>query len=270
MQPDTDTLDKLVKQVCEKGKYAAISPEVIRNLGAAELLKRSSFKEAVKSTRNKLHQVGSAYQEEPVPYALWQAELAALPGNLSSDPVREYSRRCMQFHASTKERLAIHEAFFQQTLSEIGPLQSILDLACGLNPLNIPWMPVAPNFEYTACDIYSDMLVFLNTYFAHFLIKGSAFTCDLTQTIPQQTVQLALLLKTIPCLEQIDKQVGIRLLAGLKAENVLVTFPAHSLAGRSKGMVKNYTDHFNQLVEGKPWHISRFEFPGELAFLIRK
>jgi 16S rRNA (guanine(1405)-N(7))-methyltransferase len=71
-------------------------------------------------------------------------------------------------------------------------------------------------------------------------------------------------------LEQVDKQAGLRLLDGLQAENILVTFPAHSLGGRSKGMVQNYSDHFARLVDDKPWQITRFDFPGELAFLIRK
>ncbi len=147
---------------------------------------------------------------------------------------------------------------------------SVLDLACGLNPLNLPWMPLAADVSYSACDIYTDMVDFLNRFFAHFQVQGSSFTCDLTQTIPQQPVQMALLLKTIPCLEQVDKQAGLRLLEGLQAENILVTFPAHSLGGRSKGMVQNYADHFTQLIAGQPWQITRFDYPGELAFLIRK
>jgi hypothetical protein len=35
-------------------------------------------------------------------------------------------------------------------------------------------------------------------------------------------------------------------------------------------MVKNYESHFREMIGGKPWGVRRFEFPGELAFLIRK
>jgi 16S rRNA (guanine(1405)-N(7))-methyltransferase len=270
MPANSDTLDELVRQVCESQKYAVIDPTLVRRLGAVELQKRGSLKEAVKSTRNKLHQIGSAYQEKPIPYAIWQAELAALPADLAAESVQAFLRRCMQAHASTQERLNIHETFFRETLSTLGPIHSVLDLACGLNPLNLPWMPLAADVSYSACDIYTDMIDFLNRFFTHFQVQGSAFACDLTQTVPAQPVQLVLLLKTIPCLEQVDKQAGLRLLEGLQAENILVTFPAHSLGGRSKGMVQNYSDHFGQLVAGKPWQITRFDYPGELAFLIRK
>lgn len=270
MPTDADRLDELVRLVRENEKYAAIDLQLIRALGTAELQKRGSLKEAVKSTRNKLHQVGSAYQEKTIPYSAWQKELASLPANLNDTSVQSFLRRCMQMHASTQERLTIQQTFFKEVLAGLAPLHSILDLACGLNPLNLPWMPAASDLEYYACDIYADMLAFLNTFFTAFAVSGQAFTCDLTQTIPQQPAQLALLLKTLPCLEQIDRQASLRLLKGLQTENILVTFPAHSLGGRSKGMVQNYSDHFDQLVAGKSWHITRFEFPGELAFLIRK
>ena len=270
MPADSTQLDELVHLVRENEKYATIDLQLIRALGAAELQKRGSLKEAVKSTRNKLHQVGSAYQEKPIPYPAWQSGLTSLHADLNDASVQNFLCRCMQMHASTRERLAIHQTFFKEVLADLAPLHSILDLACGLNPLNLPWMPATPDVEYYACDIYADMLAFLNTFFTTFAVRGQAFSCDLTQTIPQQPVQLALLLKTLPCLEQIDKQASLRLLEELQTENILVTFPAHSLGGRSKGMVQNYSDHFNQLVATKPWHIARFEFPGELAFLIRK
>lgn len=263
-------LDELVEQVRVSGKYAAIDPELIRRLGAAELSKRASLKEAEKATRNKLHQVGSAYQEKTIPYATLQTELSSLPADLSAPDVTTYLHRCLQFHASTRERLPIYETLFKETLAELGPLHSVLDLACGFNPLALAQLPRAADFTYCACDIYTDMITFLTNFFAHFGIKGTAFICDLSHDIPQQPAQLALLLKTIPCLEQIDKSAGQHLLEDLQTPNILVTFPAHSLGGRSKGMVANYSAHFDQLVAGKPWHITRYDFPGELAFLIRK
>jgi 16S rRNA (guanine(1405)-N(7))-methyltransferase len=270
MQSDPETLEKLVQQVRENDKYAAIDLTLIRSVGMTELQKRSSLKEAVKSTRNKLHQVGSAYQEKPIPYADLQKELADLPADLGAESTRSFLTRSMQCHASTRERLNIHETLFKEALAELGPLHSILDLACGLNPLNLPWMPAAPDLEYFACDIYTDMLGFLNSFFTYFSVNGQAFAYDLSQSVPQQKVQLAFLFKTIPCLEQIDKEAGAHLLEGLQAENILVTFPAHSLGGRSKGMVQNYSEHFAHLTSGKSWQIKRFDFPGELAFLVRR
>jgi 16S rRNA (guanine(1405)-N(7))-methyltransferase len=265
-----DQLEELFSLVTASEKYASISPDLIREIGARELAKRRSLKEAVKETRNKLHQVGSAYQEKPIPYAAWLDELKDLPNDLQDDGAKAALKRQMSTHASTAERLSILPHIFHDALGSIAPLHSILDLACGLNPLCLPWMPAAAGVEYAACDIYADMTGYLNHYFEHFEINGSAFVCDLTQSVPTAPVQAALLLKTIPCLDQVDKNAAKRLLTDLQAQYILVSFPAHSLGGKSKGMLQNYENRFNQLTEGESWKITKMEFTGELAFLIEK
>jgi 16S rRNA (guanine(1405)-N(7))-methyltransferase len=265
-----DQLQELVRLVKLNETYASIDESVIAAIGMVELAKRGSLKEAVKTTRNKLHQIGSAYQQKPISYDVLKQQMMTLPADLQNPAVHEFLEASMRLHASTSERLVIHKDFFKYILESIAPIESVLDLACGLNPLNLPWMPVAERFRYAACDIYTDMLDFIGSFFNHFHIEGSAFTCDLTRDVPQGDFQLALLLKTIPCLEQVDKSAGKRLLEGIGAKYILASFPAHSLGGRSKGMVQNYEAHFMQLVEGKPWQVTRFEFHGELAFLVRK
>jgi len=270
MEEQKELLDELVGLVKASAKYAPIETELVREIGRKELAKRRSLKEAVKETRNKLHQIGSSYQEQTIPYADWQTGLKNLPPDLQDEEVRQFLVKAMRMHASTAERLSILEVFFQETMAELAPVTSILDLACGLTPLSLPWMPVAPEVEYTACDIYEDMASFLGEYFKHFGVKGQAFTCDLTREAPKQPVQVALLLKTVPCLDQVDKSAAGRLLRDLKAENILVSFPARSLGGQGKGMRQNYEARFQELIEGEKWKITRFDFVTELAFLIRK
>ena len=76
---EADRLEELVRAVLSGARYRQIDPGLVQRFGAAELAKGRSFKEAVKETRNKLHQVGGAYQETPPDYAGLAAELAALP-----------------------------------------------------------------------------------------------------------------------------------------------------------------------------------------------
>ena len=266
-QPD---LENLVQQVQNLEKYRHISPELVKDLLTRELLKRSSQREAVKAVRNKLHQVGNAYQEKPPSYQTWLEELTALPAGLDDPAALAFIQRVLPAHASTRERVPILPHFFQECLAELGKVVSVLDIACGLNPLAIPWMPLKPGFTYTACDIYLDMIGFLNQFFWHFQVNGKALLADVTQTIPDVDAELTLVLKTIPCLEQLDRNAGRFLLTAIRSPNILVSFPARSLGGRSKGMVQFYEQHFRDLISGQPWQVTRFEFPGELAFLIRK
>jgi 16S rRNA (guanine(1405)-N(7))-methyltransferase len=176
----------------------------------------------------------------------------------------------MRRHASTRERLPGLETFFHRTLGAMAPVQSVLDLACGLNPLALPWMPLAPGFTYLACDVYADLAAFLNGFFTLLGVDGQAQVCDLIDQVPQEPVQLALLLKSIPCLEQVDRQVGLRILEEVRAEHILVSFPAHSLGGRNKGMPENYSRSFRDLLAGKDWQVREFSFPTEVAFLVTR
>jgi len=266
----TPTLDELVTQVRTGEKYRHISEDLIRRIAAQELPNRRSLKDAVKAVRNKLHQVGGAYQETLIDYAHFLRELEILPADLRHPDMQAFCLKAMRSHASTRERLPILETFFRETLAETGPVASVLDVACGLNPLALPWMPLAADAPYYACDIYNDQMEFLNRFLAHLGRPGRAELCDLTAELPMQPVQVALLLKTIPCLEQVDKSIGPRLLEGIPAEHLLVSFPVTSLGGRGKGMLENYEAHFMQLTAGRGWHIQRFEFSSELAFLVSR
>ena len=265
---DPDLLDRLVASVQSGAKYRNIEPGLIRRIGETELRNQSTYKDALKSTRSRLHQVSAAYQEGKIDYSYWTDELTGLPSDLSDSNLQAICRRMMALHASTRELLPILETFFTTTLSSLAPIHSVFDLACGLNPLALPWMPLAEDAHYFACDVYYDLAAFLNRFFAHLNFQGEAFTLDLTHTIPDQHVDLALLLKTLPCLEQLDKSIGPRLLTRIKARHLLVSFPSHSLGGRSKGMVSNYETHFLKMVSSQPWTIQRFVFPSELAFLL--
>ncbi len=270
MQFTEELLTTLVKEVIRSPKYASVSVDLVREIGSRELAKNKNIKEAIKATRNKIHQVGSAYQETPIPYESWLKELSNLPQNIQDPETINFIRACLPLHASTKERLPFIETFFQQTLAPILPVESILDLACGLTPLCLPWMTTAANLHYTGVDIYENMIHFLSQFYDHIHIKHSFSVMNILQQIPREKVHLALVLKTIPCLEQVDKSISTRLLESLNAENILVSFPSRGLGGRSKGMAENYEAHFYQLIAGKNWQVTKTEFSNEIAFLIRK
>ena len=263
-------IEELVSAVQQGARYRSISPALIRRIGAQELAKGRPWKEAVKATRNKLHQVGGAYQEQEPDYPTWRAELDKIDPIEEPELLRAFCRKVMQFHSSTRERLPELERFYTETLASLGPIQSILDMACGLNPLALPWLPLAQDGIYYGCDIYADMVEFLNCFLTKMKRSGAVEVRDLISSLPTQSVQLALLLKTIPCLEQMNKSAGLALMDGIRAEHLLVSFPARSLGGRSKGMLQNYETHFRQLIDGRSWHIQRFEFASELAFLVSK
>lgn len=280
---DDPQLDDLVRRVIENAKYRAIDQALVRSVGRRELAARRNLKEAVKATRNKLHQVAGAYLGDRPPYDAWLAEIETLAGaggvvqrcdcrkpTPDCQPFCASYRRMLAHHASTRERLPILDEFFSTCLAELPPIRSVLDLACGLNPVALTWMPLAPNATYAACDIYTDMATFLNRFFRLTGVAGNAFVWDLLNGPPPVRADLALALKIIPPLEQLDKTAGHRLLHSLDADRVLVSYPVRSLGGSSRGMTAFYEQNFRNLVAGESWVIRRFGFANELAFLIDK
>lgn len=270
MSSPNEDLEQLVDAVRNSAKYHAVCVEFIRRIGAVELTRRPRLKEAVKATKNKLHQTAGAYLDSPPPYDRWLTRLREAAQTPQPDKLRSVCQDMMAHHASTRERLPILDTFFHTTLSELGPIRSILDVACGLNPLAIPWMPMAADATYYAYDIYEDMSVFLNQYWGLVGVQGRAWARDIGVYIPPEQIDVALVLKTLPCLEQVDKHAGVRLLAGLNARHVLVSFPVRSLGGYDKGMADTYTDHLARVITDHAWLVRRFEFDTELAFLIHK
>ena len=267
---DKNQPEALAQQVVAHPKYQPITTDLVLRLSQEAINHGLTGKTAVKYVRNKLHQVGSAYFKQKIDYSAAKAALAQMPQELYSEEVKNFCQKMMQAHASTAERLPILVEFFQTCLAPIAPITSILDLACGLNPLAIPWMPLAENVQYDACDIYLDMLGLIDAFFRHINLVGQAVPCDLVSRIPTKKTQLAFLLKSIPCLEQLDKSIAGHLLENIPADHILVSFPVHSLGGRHKGMKTFYRDHFNNLISGNAWQVQEFNFAAELAFLVSK
>jgi 16S rRNA (guanine(1405)-N(7))-methyltransferase len=267
---DESQLKTLITRVQANKKYRSIHQSLVRHLSQEALSKGLAGKPAVKAVRNKLHQVGGAYFKQNLDYDEVNTALTQLTTDLHAQQTRAFCLKTMKAHASTAERLPILADFFQTCLAPIAPVTSVLDLACGLNPLAIPWMPLAEEFRYRACDIYLDMLGLIERFFKHFDLDADAQPCDLLGAIPKWHGQVTLLLKALPCLEQVDKAVGPRLLDAIQSEHILVSYPVQSLSGTLKGMPNFYHDHFKAIVSGKNWGIREFRFKTELAFLVTK
>ena len=226
---------------------------------------RQNLKTAVKAAKNKLHQVGGAYFEAKLDYGAMLQQLQSAAD--SPDNFRQTCRDLMRRHASTRERLPILADFYA-VLADLSDIRVVMDIACGLNPLAAPWLPLAEPFQYIAYDIYADMIAFIVDYLKLAKIDGSATVRDVISHPPTEPADLILILKTLPVLEQAEKGAASRLLDALNGRYLLVTFPAQSLGGRGKGMVQTYESQFRAWADGRDWQIERFEFSTELAFLV--
>ena len=267
---ENDRLHMLVDAVLVSSHYKDIAPSLIYSIGRQELAKRRSTKEALKATKNKLHQITGAYMQSKMHYDDWLAELRATIQIKDEPALRELCKRIMSHHASTRERLPILDQFYAEIFAYLPPVRSVLDIACGLNPLALPWMPLSRDTTYIACDISQSMMVFLQAWLAMSQVTGKAEVCDVLTSCPTEKVDVAFLLKTLPCLEQVDKTVSKQLLSTLQANFLVVSYPAQSLGGRNKGMAAYYEHHFRELVAHETWQVTRLVFDSELVFVVQK
>jgi 16S rRNA (guanine(1405)-N(7))-methyltransferase len=267
---DKGSLNLLVAAVLKKSKYSTIDMGFIRRIGEQEIAKRSSFKEAVKSTCSKLHQVGGAFLENRPNFSQWLTELKTLPEDIHSPEIMQFCLEKMPAHASTNERLPILNDFFKHSLECLAPIHSLLDLGCGLNPLALPWIPLAKDPIYHGIDIFSDMIRFDQQFLQHVRLRGRTSCADILDTLPRQRFQMALALKILPLIDQIEKERTHDWLESIPADHLLVSFPIFSLSGKGKGMLENYSIRFSQMIEGGHWKMERFDFSSELAFLLHR
>jgi 16S rRNA (guanine(1405)-N(7))-methyltransferase len=169
-------------------------------------------------------------------------------------------------------RLPFLESFYARTLASLRPIRSVVDVACGLNPLAMPWMGLEDDVRYRGYDLYSDMTDFLAS-----ALHASLFSpkCDAemeTRDVVAEPLRggadLALVLKFLPLLEQSGVEDVPGWLRALQARHALVSFPTRTLGGRNVGMARAYESRFVEMARDARWSVERFEFGNEICFLV--
>ncbi len=262
LNPRDSDVAPLVARVWSSRKYRAVVPELVERLLLSSLSRGVGEEGAVKEAKRTLHQIAGSYFTGIVRTDRWRRMLAG-------GDVRAACHSIMHEHASTRERLPFLEAFYHTLLGDLGPIRSVLDLGCGLNPLSIPWMRLPAQATYVAYDLYEDVVSFLTTFFEVVRVAGCAHARDIAARPPTEAVDVALLLKLLPCLDRLGQGVTEKVLDAIHARWVIVSFPIQSLGGRrDKGMPQNYEERFLALARARPWQVERFEFPTELVFRV--
>jgi 16S rRNA (guanine(1405)-N(7))-methyltransferase len=262
-------IDDIVSNVQASRKYRHVCPATIRRIAAEEAAKRDTPKAAIKATKSRLHQAYSAYEAQ-LDYARAYEELRAAYATGDEQGIRAVAHRMLARHASTRERLPILHRFYDAIFAHTGVPHVLLDLACGLNPLALPWMHLDPGATYLAYDIDTERIAFLNQFFALTAVEGHAYCQDLISDPPEQQADVALLLKTATCLERQRRGSTLTLLDRLQVAYVVITFPVKSLGRREKGMAEQYERTFTDMLSRRPWTVSQLDLLAELIFVVDK
>lgn len=265
-------MEQVVAILRESRRYGTLHEPALRRLAAEALrIERGNVREAAKRAKRSLHQIFGAYLPQRPRYGRLLAALEAALASGDDEQVRQALRAAMSHHASTRERLPILDDFYREIFSRLGRPASVIDVACGLNPLAVPWMGLPAGCRYVALDVDDELVAFVGACLQRLGVAGEARVCDVLDegvTIEAMEADVALLLKSVPCLDQQRRGAGKAVIEGLSARRIVVSFPTRSIGGRSKGMLESYSTSFERLAAGWSWE--RLEFPGELVYLVDK
>jgi 16S rRNA (guanine(1405)-N(7))-methyltransferase len=242
-------------------KYRNLSPETLARVAAWALVRYRSDKEILKAAKRKLHQVYAAYLSPKAAARL--AQLIA-----GQQEVNVTCREALSYHASTTERLPILEELYGRIFAVTGIPHRVLDLACGLHPFGLPWMGLPENSSYHAMDIDCELMARLGGFFS----ARGAFVAECRDVLvrpPEEPADVAFLLKAVPCLEQQEKGASLRLLRALNVRHAVISFPVHSLGGRSKGMAEHYAAMAENLIETLGPNAEVLRYPSEIFYLVK-
>ena len=241
------------------GKYADICPDTVARLTAQAAARYRSAKEADKAVKTALHQITGAFM---TPDELKRAR--KLLASAGDDPARALSET-LALHSSTRERLPHIDAFYDALLGPIGA-RTLLDLACGLNPIYLG----SRGFVVRGVDISGGCIALVNDWAAARGWDVSAECRDLLCDPHLPGAAAALAMKLLPVLEQQEKGAAMRLLGRLPAPVIIVTFPMKTLGGRGVGMERHYSEWFEGESRGMFDILRREALFGELCYIVRR
>jgi 16S rRNA (guanine(1405)-N(7))-methyltransferase len=130
-------------------------------------------------------------------------------------------------------------------------------------------MNLSADTKYLAADIDTEMTRFLDAFLQIAPIQGRAITNDLIAAPPAESADIALLLKSLPCLQHQTKSL-LPILDQIQAKWLLISFPTRSLGNRNKGMAATYRAFLQDLIKPRDWPAQEILLPSELMFVIRK
>jgi len=260
--------DTVVGKLKEAGKYQRICPETLEGIVAWAIDASRSGREAVKRAKQKLHQASCGFIEDADLDTLRGIVQSIPGGDLCGPAMRPKLRQIMAMQRSTRERLGILDAFYEQIFEWVGCPQTILDVGCGLHPAAIAWMRTEALNRYVAVDIDGGVISILQELFAGCPVQVELRCQDVLLSPPREEFDLLFLLKTVPTLNRRRKSAGFQLLETLSFRHAVVSFPTHSFGGRRRNMRKHYSSMMDSFLQGFSGSCKQLDFDEELVFLL--
>lgn len=259
--------DEIAKAVTGVARRRHVPYSLAEKLAKQELSKGRKPDEAEKEVKGRLHQVLLSFEAGP-------DKIAGLVNRLKDagsdrQELIKIAESGLTMHSSTKERMGFITELYRFALGGSSP-KKVLDLACGLNPLALPWMGLSDDVEYLAVDASGICGDAIEAFFSCWGVNGRFLQMDLSSDMAPGHFDVVLLMKAVQTLDRIEEGLGMKCLERADAETVIVSFPTRSIGGANKGMASFYGQAFEKAAMARGWSFERAEFSNELVYRVRK
>ena len=231
----SDLRHTVIEGLASSSRYRHLTTGLLTRTAEWAVARHAKPEPALKAAKRKLHQVFGAYA----------VKLDSLDGHLDAleagDETHSVCRRILRLHHSTAERLPFMATFHATLWDHCGTPRHILDLAAGLNAFSLPFSGLGPAVSYTAIEIDRRMVDAVRRFLDVTQRPGGCLWHDILDGIPFGNADVALVLKTLPCLERQKPGAGVDLMHRLEdVPDVVVSYPVRSLGGARKNMPQTY------------------------------
>lgn len=249
--------DRALAALVASPKYRGVYPGAVERV-YMEALRRYGSKGADKAARAELHRIVGAFlspNDLKKARTLLEAAESGDGGALG---------RVLALHASTRERLPEMAALYERALPALGSPRTVLDLACGLNPLYLGSL----GLSVRGIELQTDAARLVNAWADALGWDVRVEPGDLADGAPLPEADATLLMKLLPLMEKQMIGGGQALLSRVRSKKALVTFPTRTLSGRNVGMRSHYEASFEQTLPAEAIVLDKFELSGELCYVL--
>lgn len=253
--------EQAVLRILASKKYESVSEDAVRRAVTEAFKREKKPKDAEKRARAALHRLSGAYAQ-------------SFPGKKCADLIDQWTPgddetlfRILSCHVSARERLPVSktDALYEKIFSVTGTPGSIVDCACGLNPIYL----LARGFSVLGFDIYGAAVDCVNRFAHVHNLPGHAQVCDLLSVPPTGRFTVALFMKVLPLLETQRPGYAVSLLGGLSADFCVISFPTRTLTGKNVGMQSHYANWFSETIAPHFPVCAQFTHAAESIFIVR-
>jgi len=243
--------EKIVDFLKKNGK-------ALKKLSQAEdfskLTKSKEVSAIVKQVRAELRPIYGLFIEE---------NISGLRDLIKAESV--HLHQILKFHVSSRERIEFYEDFYRKIFHITGKPNSIIDIACGLNPFSFELMDIPKKTKYYALELNQNDADAINDFFIKWKINGKAVKHDITKNPIKYKADIAFAFKIF---DIIDNKITERIIKELDVKYIAASFSTKTVG--LKDMKFKRRAGFQKMLRRLELKYETIDFPNEIVYLIEK